>query len=63
MFKNKGGGVKGRLNNVKKTDDLVLCDVPKRLKHFETSKSLFLLLKNESLHSYFKEVIKSSKPA
>ena len=55
---------KGRLDNVKKNpDDLVLCDVPKRLKHFETSKSLFLLLKNESLHSYFKEVIKSSKPA
>ena len=31
MFKNEGGGgVKGRLNNVKKTDDLVLGVVPKR---------------------------------
>ena len=32
MFKNEGegeGGVKGRLNNVKKTDDLVLEGVPK----------------------------------
>ena len=30
MFKNEGGGVKGRLNNVKKkTDDLVREGVPK----------------------------------
>ena len=29
MFKTRGGGGKGRLNNVKKTDDLVPEGVPK----------------------------------
>ena len=28
MFINEGGGVKGRLNNVKKTDDMVREGVP-----------------------------------
>ena len=33
MFKNEGGeGVKGRLNNVQKTDDLVQEKVPKHAK-------------------------------
>ena len=34
MFKNEGG-VKGRLNNVKKTDDLVREGVPKLNEHIK----------------------------